>query len=65
MNIITDFLGEEVLDPIIDETVNDKDVEISESEVETYESTEDLKYPPKYDSNFPIVFYFRSLQELK
>ena len=42
MNLIQKFLNEEVSDPMIKEKVNDKNIEKSEEEIETYESKEGL-----------------------
>ena len=43
------------LDLLFDKRVNDEDFEKTAEEIETYKSKEDLRYPQKYDSNFPIV----------
>ena len=38
-----------------DEIVNNKDFEKSNTEVETYESIEDLKFPQEYENNSIII----------
>ena len=38
----------------IDERVNDKDFEKSDTEIETYESKENLKYPKEYEDGVNI-----------
>ena len=45
INIIPNNLNEEYLGLVIDETVNDKDFEKRDTETETYESIEEMKYP--------------------
>ena len=48
INIIPNILNEEDIDVVIDEIVNDKDFEKSDTEIETHESIEQLKYPQEY-----------------
>ena len=45
IHIIPNFLSEEDIDVVLEEIVNNKDFEISDTEIETYESIEELKYP--------------------
>ena len=44
MNIVQNNFNEDDIDQIIDETVNHKSFEKSETEIKTYESIEELKY---------------------
>ena len=55
INIITNILNEEDLDKVIDEIVNNKDFEKSDTEIETYESIEDLNIPQDYENNSIII----------
>ena len=48
-HIIPIILNEGDIDIVIDEIVNDKDFEKSDTEIETYESIEELKFPQEYD----------------
>ena len=56
IHIIPNILNEEVIDLVIDEVVNKKDSEKSDTEKETFESIEELKIPREYDDvgNFII-----------
>ena len=54
ISIIQDILNGEDFDLIIEEIVNDENFEKSETEMETFESLEEIKYPQEYDSDFPI-----------
>ena len=58
-NILPNILIEEDIDLVIDARVNDKDFEKSDTEIETYESLGELKYPQEYDSDQPITITFR------
>ena len=49
------FLNEEDIDIVIDELVNDKDFEKSDTEIETYESIGELKFPQESDDGG--IFY--------
>ena len=42
-------MNEEDIDLVIDEVINNKDFEKSDTEIETYESIEELKFPQEYD----------------
>ena len=48
IHIIPKILNEEDIDIVIDEIVNNKDFEKSDTEIEIYDSLEDLKYPQEY-----------------
>ena len=49
INKIRNILNEEDIDIVIDDIVNIKDFQKSNTEIETYESMEELKYPQTYD----------------
>ena len=49
INIKPNILNEEDIDVVIEEIVNNKDFEKSDTEIETYESIEELKFPQEYD----------------
>ena len=53
IHIIPSILKEE--DIVIEEIVNSKDFEKSNTEIETYESIEDLKFPQDYEINSIII----------
>ena len=55
INIITNILNEEDIDIVIDEIVNNKDFEKSDTEIETFDNIEDLKYPQEYEHNSIII----------
>ena len=52
---IPKLLNEEDIDIVIEEIVNNKDFEKSDTEIETYESIEELKYPQEYDDGGNII----------
>ena len=49
VNIIPNIVHDEDIDLVIDEIVNDKDFEISETQMETFKSIEELKHPQNYE----------------
>ena len=53
--IIPSILNEEDLDLVIDEIVNNTDFEKSNTEIETYESIEELKLPQHYENNSIVI----------
>ena len=53
--IFPNILNEEDIDVVIDEIVNNKDFEKSDTEVEAYESIEELKYPQEKDDGGIII----------
>ena len=53
--IIPNISNEVDIDKVIDEMVNNKDFQKSDTEVETYESIEELKYPQEYEINSIII----------
>ena len=52
--IIPNILNEEDIDLVIDEIVNNKDFQKSDTEIETYESVEHLKFPRECE-NISII----------
>ena len=56
INIIINILNEENTDIVIEEIVNSKDFEKSDSEIETYELIEELKFPKEYEDVGFILF---------
>ena len=54
-NIIPNILNENDIDIVIDEIVNNKDFQKSNTEIETYESIEELKFPQEYENISNII----------
>ena len=48
IHIIPNILNEDDIDIVIEEIVNNKDFKKSDTEIETYESIDELKFPQKY-----------------
>ena len=63
--IIPNILNEEYIDIVIEEIVNIKDVEKSDTEIETYENIEDLKFPHEYDDGGIIILDDLNEKEMK
>ena len=55
IHIIPNILNEEDIDVVIEEIFNNKDFEKSNTEVETYESREELEFPQEYDGGIIIL----------
>ena len=55
IHIIPNISSEEDIDVVIKEVVNNKDFEKSNTEIETYESIEELKFPQEYENNSIII----------
>ena len=53
--IISNILNEEDIDVVIDELVNNKNFEKSNTEIETYESIEGSMFPQEYDDGGIII----------
>ena len=53
--MIPHILNEEDTDKAIDEIVNNKDFEKSDTEIDTYEAIEELKFPQEYDDGGGII----------
>ena len=62
IHIKPNILNEEDIDIRIDEIVNDKDFQESDTEIEACESIEELKYPQECNSNQSILI---TLDDLK
>ena len=56
IHIIPNNLNEEDIDIVIEEIVNNEDFKISDTEIETYESIEELKYSREYENNSINIF---------
>ena len=54
IHIIPNFLNEADIDIVIEEIVNNEDFEKSDTEIQTYESIEELKFPQEYE-NISII----------
>ena len=55
IHIIKNILNEEDIDIVIEELVNDKDFEKSDTEIETFNNIEELKFPQEYENNSIII----------
>ena len=55
IKIFQNILNEEDIDIVIKEIVNNKGFEKSDSELETYERIEELKFPQEYDDGGNII----------
>ena len=55
IHIIPNILNEEDIDIVIKQIVNNKDFEKSNTEIETYESIEELKFPQEYNDGGVII----------
>ena len=55
IHIITNILNEKDIALVTEEVINNKDFEKSNTEIETYESMEDLKFPQEYENNSIII----------
>ena len=55
IHIIPNILNEEDIDIATEEVVNNKDFEKSNTEIETFDNIEDLKFPQEYEHNNIII----------
>ena len=55
IHIIPKILNAEDIDIVIEDIVNNKDFEKSNTEIETFDNIEDLKYPQEYEHNSIII----------
>ena len=55
IHIIPIILNEEDIDIVIEEIVNNKEFEKSDTEIGTYESIEELKFPQEYEDGGIII----------
>ena len=54
-HIITNILKEEDIDIVIEEIVNNKDIQKSDTEIETFDNIEELRIPQDYENNSTIT----------
>ena len=52
---IPNILNEDDIDVVIEEIVNNKDFEKSDTEIETFDNIEELKFPQDYENNSIII----------
>ena len=55
IHIIPKILNEEDIDIVIGEITNNKDFQKSDTEIETFDNIEDLKFPQEYENNSIII----------
>ena len=55
IHIIPNILNEEDIDIAIEEIVNNKEFQKSNTEIETFDNIEDLKFPQEYENNSIII----------
>ena len=55
INILQNILNEEDIDIVIEDIVNNKDFVKSDTEIESFDNIEDLKYPQDYGNNSIIL----------
>ena len=55
IHIIPNILNEGDIDIVIEEIVNNKDFEKSDTEIETFESIEEVKFPQEFENNSLII----------
>ena len=55
IHIIPNILNEEDIDIVIEEIVNNKDFQKSDTEIETFDNIEELKFPQEYKNNSIII----------
>ena len=55
IHIFPNILNEGDIEIVIEEIVNNKDSEKSDTEIETFDNIEELKYPQDYESNSIII----------
>ena len=57
IHIIPNILNEEDIDKVIEEIVNNKDFEKPDTEIETFDSIEELKFPQEYENKSIIILH--------
>ena len=55
INIIPNILNDEDIDIVIEEVINNKDFKKSNTEIETFDNIEELRYPQEYENNRIII----------
>ena len=63
-HIIPNLLNEEDIDVVFKEIVNNKDFGKSDTEIETYESIEELNYPQEYENDGIIILHDLNEREM-
>ena len=56
INIIPNILNEQDIDKVIEEIVNNKDFQKSDTEIETFDNIVELSFPQEYENNSFIIF---------
>ena len=64
IHIIPNISNENDIDIIIEEIVNNKDFQKSDTEIETYDNIEELKFPQEYDDGGIIILDDRNEKEM-
>ena len=54
IHIIPNNLNEEDTDEVIGDIINNKDYEKSDTEIQTFDNIEEVKYPQEYENNIRI-----------
>ena len=65
IHIISNILNEEDIDVVIQEIVDNKDFEKSNTEIETFDNIEELRYPQEYENNSIIILDDLNEKEIK
>ena len=55
IHIIPNMLNEVDIDVVIEEIVNNKDFQKSDTEIETFDNIEELKFPQEYENNSFVI----------
>ena len=55
IHIISNILNEADIDIVIEEIVNKKDFQSSDTEIETFDNIEELRFPQEYEMNSIII----------
>ena len=55
IHIIPNILNEEDIDVVIEEIVNNKGFQKSDTEIETFDNIDELKFPQNYENNSNII----------
>ena len=55
IHIIPNILNEEDIDLVIEEVINNKIFQKSDTEIETFDNIEELRYPQQYENNSIII----------
>ena len=55
IHIIPNILNEEDIDIVIEELIKKKDFQKSDTEIETFDNIEELKFPQEYENNSIII----------